>query len=160
MIWNCLGSLDSDERLFCKWTETNWKTGTRTFKSARGALLTSRFRVHGSAESMPAAMNSSSNGLSWTASSSPLFCFVWFCFVFVLLVKSKETVGNSVLERFKSYFGSQIASQSLNEVHIYRLQPKSATKGDFFSFFFFQYIFLWLFRVGACCHLTFDLVFQ
>ena len=42
-------------------------------------------------------------------------------------VKSKETVGNSwtVL----SYFGSQISSQSLNEVHICRLQPKSTTKG-------------------------------
>ena len=48
-------------------------------------------------------------------------------------VKSKETVGNpwTVL----SYFGSQISSQSLNEVHIYRLRPKSATKGDFFSIF-------------------------
>ena len=50
-------------------------------------------------------------------------------------VKSKETVGNSwtVL----SYFGSQISSQSLNEIHIYRLQPKSATKGDFFSYIIF-----------------------
>ena len=36
------------------------------------------------------------------------------------------------LDRFKSYFGSQISSQSLNEIHICRLQPKSATKGDFF----------------------------
>ena len=49
------------------------------------------------------------------------------------MVKSKETVGNSwtVL----SYFGSQTSSQSLNEVHIYRLQLKSATKGDFFHIF-------------------------
>ena len=27
-------------------------------------------------------------------------------------------------------------SQSLNEVYIYQLQPKSATKGDFFSYIF------------------------
>ena len=47
------------------------------------------------------------------------------------LVKSKETVGNSwsVL----SYFGSQI-SQSFIVVHIYRLQPKSATQCDFVSY--------------------------
>ena len=49
-------------------------------------------------------------------------------------VKSKETLGNSwtVLNR---YFGSQISSQSLNEVHIYELQPKSATKSAFFHIF-------------------------
>ena len=46
-------------------------------------------------------------------------------------VKSKETV-----RRFKSYFGSQVSSQSLNEIHIYRLQPKSATKGDFLKYIF------------------------
>ena len=43
--------------------------------------------------------------------------------------------GRKFLDRFKIYFGSQI-SQSLNEVHIYRLQPKSATKGEFFSYIF------------------------
>ena len=43
--------------------------------------------------------------------------------------------GRKFLARFKSYFGSQISSQSLNEVRIYRLQPKSATKGDFFHIF-------------------------
>ncbi len=43
--------------------------------------------------------------------------------------------GRKFLDRFKSYFGSQISSQSLNEVHIYRLQPKSATKGEFFHIF-------------------------
>ena len=43
--------------------------------------------------------------------------------------------GRKFLDRFKSYFGSQISSQSLNEVHIYRLQPKSAAKGDFFHIF-------------------------
>ena len=42
--------------------------------------------------------------------------------------------GRKFLHRFKSYFGSQLSSQSLNEVHIYRLQPKSATKGVFFSY--------------------------
>ena len=40
------------------------------------------------------------------------------------------------LHRFRSYFGSQISTQPLNEVHIYRLQPKSATKGEFFSCIF------------------------
>ena len=39
------------------------------------------------------------------------------------------------LDHFKSYFGSQISSQSLNEIHICWLQPKSATKGDFFHIF-------------------------
>ena len=44
--------------------------------------------------------------------------------------------GRKFLDHFKSYCGSQIPSQSLNEVHIYGLQPKSATKGDFFSYIF------------------------
>ena len=39
------------------------------------------------------------------------------------------------MDRFKSFLGSQISSQSLNEVHIYRLQPKSATKGEFYHIF-------------------------
>ena len=43
--------------------------------------------------------------------------------------------GRKFLDRFKSYFGSQISSQSLNEVHMYRLQPKSTTKGEFFHIF-------------------------
>ena len=43
--------------------------------------------------------------------------------------------GRKFLDSFKSYFGSQISSQSLNEVHIYQLQPKSATKDDFFYIF-------------------------
>ena len=43
--------------------------------------------------------------------------------------------GRKFLDRFKSYFGSQISSQSLNESHICRLQPKSATKVDFFHIF-------------------------
>ena len=43
--------------------------------------------------------------------------------------------GRKFLDRFKSYFGSQISSQSLNEIHIYPLQPKSATKGYFFHIF-------------------------
>ena len=37
--------------------------------------------------------------------------------------------GRKFLDRFKSYFGSKISSQLLNEAHIYQLQPKSATKG-------------------------------
>ena len=67
--------------------------------------------------------------------------------------------GRKLLDRFKSYFGSQISSQSLNEVQICRLQPKSATKGVFFSLIFF--VFDCQFEsVGACCPLTFDLVSQ
>ena len=42
------------------------------------------------------------------------------------------------LDRFKSYLGSQISS--LNEVHIYRLQPKPAIKGVFFSHIFLSSI--------------------
>ena len=64
---------------------------------------------------------------------------LWDGVVKRLQVKSKETVGNSwtVL----SYFGSQISSQSLNEVHIYQLQPKSATKrSSFFSHIFLSLI--------------------
>ena len=38
------------------------------------------------------------------------------------------------LDRFKSYSGSQISLQS-NELHIYKLQPKSATKGEFFHIY-------------------------
>ena len=55
------------------------------------------------------------------------------------MVKSKETVGNSWTV-LKVIFGSQISPQSLNEVHIYQLQPKSATKGDFFSHMFLSLI--------------------
>ena len=40
--------------------------------------------------------------------------------------------GRTFLDRFESYFGAQISSQSLNEVHVYRLQPKSATNGEIF----------------------------
>ena len=58
--------------------------------------------------------------------------------------------GRKFLDRFKSYFRSKI-SQSLNEIHIYRLQPKSATKGEFFSYIFLSLIV----RDGACCPLTY-----
>jgi len=43
--------------------------------------------------------------------------------------------GRKFLQRFKSYLGSKI-SQSLNEIHIYRLQPKSANV----SFFHFHFV--------------------
>ena len=43
--------------------------------------------------------------------------------------------GRKFLDRFKSYFGSQISSQSLNEIHICRLQPKSTAKGECFHIF-------------------------
>ena len=59
-----------------------------------------------------------------------------------MLLLFKASLGKIQGEKLKckekNYFGSQISSQSLNEVHIYRLQPKSATKGDFF----FHHIFL------------------
>ena len=48
--------------------------------------------------------------------------------------------GRKFLDRFKSYFGSQISLQSLNEVHIYRLQPKSATQGEFYHIVFLSLI--------------------
>ena len=44
--------------------------------------------------------------------------------------------GRKFLDRFKSYFRSQRSSQSLNEVHIYQLQPKSATNGEVFFHIF------------------------
>ena len=56
-----------------------------------------------------------------------------FCFscLFVCLCKIQAD-GRKFLDRFKSYFGSKIC-----EVHIiYRLQPKSATKREFFSYIF------------------------
>ena len=56
------------------------------------------------------------------------------CVVFRILGKIQGD-GRKFLDRFKSYFGSQISSQSLNEVYIYQLQPKSTTKGDFFHIF-------------------------
>ena len=43
--------------------------------------------------------------------------------------------GQKFLDRFKSYFGLQISSQSLNEIYIYQLQPKSTTKCDLFHIF-------------------------
>ena len=39
------------------------------------------------------------------------------------------------LDHFKSYFGSQISLQSLNEVHIYRLQPNPQQKASFIIYF-------------------------
>jgi len=43
--------------------------------------------------------------------------------------------GRKFLDCFKSYFGSQMLSQTLNEVYIYQLQLKSATNSDFFHIF-------------------------
>ena len=61
----------------------------------------------------------------------------WLILSKMLLGKIQRD-GRTFLDCFKSYFWSQISSQSLNEVHIYWLQPKSATKGECF----FSYIFL------------------
>ena len=41
--------------------------------------------------------------------------------------------GRKFLDRFKSYFWSEL---SLNDVHIHRSQPKSATKGEFLKYVF------------------------
>ena len=60
----------------------------------------------------------------------------WHVLTVITVIGKIQGDGRKFLERFKSYFGSQIASQSLNEVHIYPLQPKSATKGEFFSHIF------------------------
>ena len=60
--------------------------------------------------------------------------------------------GRKFLDRFKSYFGSQISLQSLNEVHIYRLQPKSATQGEFYSLSIF--LSLIVTAAGELCKLT------
>ena len=68
-----------------------------------------------------------------TLSASTLFVFIsqmerW-------VVKSKETVGNSWTV-LKVILGHKYHhNQSLNEVRMYHLQPKSATKGDFFHIF-------------------------
>ena len=78
----------------------------------------------------------------WVSLSLSVLLFVtttkiiYRCTVFASTVLGKiQGDGRKFLDRFKSYFGSQISSQSLNEVHIYRLQPKSATNGDFFHIF-------------------------
>jgi len=55
--------------------------------------------------------------------------------------------GRKFLDRFKSYFGSQISSQSLNEVHMYQLQPKSATKSIFLHIFFTLIVSSWRHRL-------------
>ena len=78
MIWNCFGSLDSDERIFSKW-QTNWKRSSNIW------IGRARYRPENSAESLPTMnINSSSNGLSWTA-PDPHF-LVCFCFLFLLLL--------------------------------------------------------------------------
>ena len=86
-----------------------------------------------------------------------LFPFFFLFFLsFLQPVNSRGKIkgdGWKFLDRFKSYSGSQISLQSVNEVHIYRTQPKSATKVSFSLQFC-----LWLFRAGARCPLTFDLV--
>ena len=64
--------------------------------------------------------------------------------------------GRKFLDQFKSYFGSQVSWQSINEVHVYQLQPKSAAKGEFFIYFC---LYLSV-PVASCCPLTFDLVSQ
>ena len=57
------------------------------------------------------------------------------CSILILTTGKIQGDGRKFLERFKSYFGSQISSQSLNEVYIYQLQPKSATRGELFHIF-------------------------
>ena len=79
MIWNCFGSLDSDERIFSKW-QTNWKRSSNIWIGR--ARYLPFYRPENSAESLPTMnINSSSNGLSWTA---PVPHFV--CLFLVLVV--------------------------------------------------------------------------
>ena len=71
--------------------------------------------------------------------------------IIITLLGQIQGDSRKFLDRFKSYFGSQISSQSLNEVHIYRLQPKSSLKkGDFF------HIFLSLIVSSSRCMLPID----
>ena len=90
MIWNCFGSLDSDEQT---------ERGARTFESEGRA--TSRFhRPENSAESLPTLMNinSSSNGLSQTA---PVPHSLFVCFLLLLLFfLSEEEVFLHVTQLF------------------------------------------------------------
>ena len=66
--------------------------------------------------------------------------------------------GRKFLDRFKSYFGSKISSQSLNEIHIYQFYSQNPQqKGIFFIIFVFDCQFE---SPGAYCPLTFDLVSQ
>ena len=64
--------------------------------------------------------------------------------------------GRKFLDRFKNYFGPQISSQSLNEIPICRLQPKSATKGEFCCCCFFPHIFWFLIVTSRRLMLPFD----
>jgi len=90
MIWNCFGSLDSDERISSKW-QTNWKRSSNIIESEGRA--TSRFhKPENSAESLPTMnINSSSNGLSWTAPVPQFFvCFLLlllFLFIYIFSLK-------------------------------------------------------------------------
>ena len=79
--------------------------------------------------------------------SLALYCKLLAVLIILMHYEVKTKIqgdGRKFLDRFESYFGSQISSQSLNEVNIYWLQPKSATKGEFFIYFC-----LWLFWVGV-----------
>ena len=64
----------------------------------------------------------------------------WHVLTVITVIGKIQGDGRKFLERFKSYFGSQISSRSLNEVQIYRLQPKAATKGEFFPHIFLSLI--------------------
>ena len=77
---------------------------------------------------------------------------------FLWLVKCKETAGNSWTVCFKSYFGSQITSQSLDEVHTYWLQMKfPQQKLSFFIYLSLFWIWVgitdckWWTKLTKCC---------
>ena len=104
MIWNCFGSLDSDERIFSKW-QTNWKRSLNIWIGR--ARYLPFYRPENSAESLPTMnINSSSNGLSWTA-PVPHFCclflvlvvvvfFLFFLFILCFLSLSEEVFLTAV----------------------------------------------------------------
>ena len=57
----------------------------------------------------------------------------------VMVKKKKSKIhgdGRKYLDHFKSYFGSQISSQSLNEVHIYRFYSQNLQQKVSFIIYF------------------------
>ena len=86
MIWNCFGSLDSDERIFSKW-QTNWKRSSNIWIGRARYLPFSQageqrwIFVNNEHQHTD---NSSSNGLSWTAPVPHFFvCFLLLLLLFV-----------------------------------------------------------------------------
>ena len=75
--------------------------------------------------------------LRFNYSNSTIYIYIYIYIYHYYLCGKIQGDGRKFLDSFKSYFGSQILSHSLNGIHImYPLQPKSATKGKFFPYIF------------------------